>query len=82
MAYFAEIDEAGIVQRVIVVHDNDAPDEATGAAFASGILGGAWVQTFDDGQRGRLATFGDRWDGSQFISPTDDQAAAPDTVAV
>jgi len=41
MAHFAEILD-GIVQRVIVVHDNE---EANGVQFCHDLLGGVWVQT-------------------------------------
>ena len=41
MAHFAEIFK-GVVQRVIVVHDNE---EANGAQFCHDLLGGDWVQT-------------------------------------
>ncbi len=40
MAHFAEILD-NVVQRVIVVHDND---EANGAQFCHDLLGGVWVQ--------------------------------------
>jgi hypothetical protein len=40
MAHFAEILD-GIVQRVIVVHDNE---EANGAQFCHDLLGGVWLQ--------------------------------------
>ena len=40
MAHFAEILN-GVVQRVIVVHDND---EANGAQFCHDLLGGEWLQ--------------------------------------
>jgi hypothetical protein len=40
MAHFAEIFD-GVVQRVIVVHDND---EANGAQFCHDLLGGEWLQ--------------------------------------
>ena len=40
MAHFAEILD-GVVQRVIVVHDNE---EANGAQFCQDLLGGEWVQ--------------------------------------
>lgn len=47
MAYFAEMDDAGTVLRVIVVHDNDAPDEPKGIAFCRGLFGEKtrWAQT-------------------------------------
>jgi hypothetical protein len=41
MAHFAEILN-GVVQRVIVVHNNE---EANGAQFCHDLLGGVWVQT-------------------------------------
>ena len=45
MAHFAKI-ENGIVTNVIVVHNNEAPDEATGQAFIASIgLDGEWKQT-------------------------------------
>jgi hypothetical protein len=40
MAHFAEILD-GVVQRVIVVHNNE---EANGAQFCHDLLGGEWVQ--------------------------------------
>ena len=40
MAHFAEILD-GVVQRVIVVHDNE---EANGSQFCHDLLGGVWVQ--------------------------------------
>lgn len=40
MAHFAEILD-NVVQRVIVVHDNE---EANGAQFCHDLLGGEWVQ--------------------------------------
>lgn len=42
MAHFAEIDVAGIVKRVIVVHDSIEP---TGAEWCASVYGGTWVQT-------------------------------------
>ena len=40
MAHFAEILD-GVVQRVIVVHDNE---EANGSQFCHDLLGGDWLQ--------------------------------------
>ena len=40
MAHFAEIIES-VVQRVIVVHDDD---EANGAQFCHDLLGGEWLR--------------------------------------
>lgn len=51
MAHFAEIDNKGIVQRVIVVDNLNILDEsgneseAVGAAFCNNLLGGIWKQT-------------------------------------
>ncbi len=51
MAHFAEINEDSIVQRVIVVADEDTADgegnevEAIGAQFCADLFGGTWVQT-------------------------------------
>ena len=51
MAHFAEINEDNIVQRVIVIADEDTADEegneveAIGAQFCADLLGGTWVQT-------------------------------------
>ena len=45
MAHFAKI-ENGIVTDVIVVDNNDAPDESTGQEFIASIgLDGEWKQT-------------------------------------
>ena len=47
MAHFAEINENNIVTRVIVVGNDDAPNEAAGIAFCKALLGDDtnWVQT-------------------------------------
>ena len=46
MAHFAKI-ENGVVVQVIVVHDNDAPNEAAGLAFLEKLYGPdiVWMQT-------------------------------------
>jgi len=45
MAHFAKV-ENGTVLQVIVVSNDDAPDEATGKAFIASLgLVGEWVQT-------------------------------------
>lgn len=57
MAYFAEIDDDGVVLRVISVSNADAPDpapassEPLGQAFISDVLGlpGEWRQTSYNG---------------------------------
>jgi hypothetical protein len=51
MAHFAQIDESGIVTRVIVVNNSDILDksgnesEQVGKNFCSNLLGGVWIQT-------------------------------------
>ena len=53
MAHFAEILN-GVVQRVIVVHDNEllvdgVETESKGAEFCTNLFGGEWVQTSYNG---------------------------------
>jgi hypothetical protein len=75
MAHFARI-ESGVVREVIVVADEDAPDEATGQAFIAAIgLAGDWVMTsynnnpVKGASRGKYAGIGDLWDGTTFTTP-------------
>lgn len=82
MAHFARIDD-GIVREVIVVHNDEAPDEETGLAFIASLgMTGEWVQTSYNGNpiegvdRGPYAGIGYLWDGERFIAPT-----VPDTEA-
>jgi len=68
MAHFAEILN-GIVQRVIVVHDNE---EANGTQFCHDLLGGEWVQTsFNHRIRKQFAGVGYSYDSiaDVFIAP-------------
>lgn len=73
MAYFAQIDDAGIVTRVIRVDDNDAPDEIAGRSFIASLgLSGSWVQTsYSGATRKQYAGIGYRYDagGDVFIAP-------------
>jgi hypothetical protein len=78
MAHFAEINAEGIVQRVIVVDNNDCKDtegnesEAAGAAFCNTLLGGTWKQTSYNGNiRKNYAGIGYTFDESRnaFIPP-------------
>ena len=80
MAHFAKVDN-GIVQTVIVVSNDDAPDEATGQAFIASIgLEGDWVQTsynnnpVEGASRGKYAGIGDLWNGTEFTSPVVEDA--------
>ena len=68
MAHFAEILN-GVVQRVIVVHDND---EANGAQFCHDLLGGEWLQTsYNSTIRKQFANAGFTYDHirDQFVQP-------------
>tara|TARA_R110000751_G_C13439334_1_gene442666 strand:- start:67 stop:447 length:381 start_codon:yes stop_codon:yes gene_type:complete len=78
MAHFAEINDEGIVQRVIVVGDSDTATstgeevESIGAEFCNKLLGGTWKQTSYNGNfRFRLAGKGHYFDESRdaFIPP-------------
>jgi len=78
MAHFAEINSEGIVQRVIVVDNNDCKDaegnesEAVGAAFCNNLLGGVWKQTSYNGNiRKNYAGIGYKYDEEldAFIPP-------------
>ena len=68
MAHFAEILN-GVVQRVIVVHDND---EANGAQFCHDLFGGEWLQTSYNGTiRKQFAGIGFTYDHvrDEFVQP-------------
>ena len=68
MAHFANIDDNGIVTGVIVVADEDAPDEAAGIAFCKALLGSDtnWVQTSKTGSiRYRYAGAGMYYDSAR-----------------
>ena len=78
MAHFAEINSDNIVQRVIVVDNNDCKDaegnesEAVGAAFCHNLLGGTWKQTSYNGNiRKNYAGIGYTFDEGRdaFIPP-------------
>jgi len=65
MAHFAQINEEGIVQRVIVVSDSDTADsdgnevESIGVEFCKELLGGEWIQTsYNNNMRARFAGIG------------------------
>ena len=78
MAHFAEIDEDGIVRRVIVVNNGDTTDangnevESIGAEFCNKLLGGTWKQTSYNGNlRFNFAGVGYQFDEVRdaFIAP-------------
>jgi hypothetical protein len=78
MAHFAELGMDNIVQRVIVVHNNELLDgdgveqESLGVAFCQGLFGGTWVQTSYNGNfRKNFAGYGYQYDETRdaFIPP-------------
>jgi len=78
MAHFAEIDENNIVQRVIVVSDDDCgggtfpQSEQIGRTFCMNLLGGYWLQTsYNSNFRFRYAGIGYSYDEVRdvFIIP-------------
>lgn len=83
MAHFAQVDASGVVQWVIVVDNQNAPDpapsnsEPLGQRFISEVLGfsGTWKQTsYNSNFRGRYAGQGYTYDadGDVFIPPQPD----------
>jgi hypothetical protein len=81
MAHFAQLNEENIVQRVIVISDDVAPDpapnnESTGQAFIANVLGlaGEWKQTSYNGNfRGVYAGIGYTYDPDldEFVAPVE-----------
>lgn len=79
MAYFAQVDDSDVVQRVIAVNDAECLDqygqenEAIGALFCHKLMGGIWLQTsFNARIRGKFAGIGDIYDEATntFVSST------------
>jgi len=80
MAYFAQIDDEGIVLQVISISNDDAPDPATensepvGQSFIANVLGltGEWLQTsYNNSFRKQYAGPGFTYDADAdvFIAP-------------
>ncbi len=78
MAHFAEIGLDNVVERVIVVHNNElldsegAEQESLGADFCRTLFGGTWVQTSYNGNiRKNFAGAGFTYDTGRdaFIPP-------------
>ena len=77
MAHFAKI-ENNVVTQVIVVHNNEVPDEATGVALCKSLFGEdtEWVQTsYNANFRGQFAGIGMIYDAQldEFISPVTEE---------
>ena len=73
MAHFASI-KNGFVDQVIVVNNEEVPDEATGIAFCKSLYGEdtEWVQTsYNNNFRGQFAGSGMLYDPEldEFRSP-------------
>ena len=69
MAHFAELNSNNVVQRVIVVHNNELLDEhgveqeQNGIDFCVAHYGGTWIQTsYNNTFRGKLAIIGETYD--------------------
>lgn len=73
MAHFAKLNSENVVNQVVVVHNNDAPDEISGVTFLNNLFGNAnWVQTSYNGNiRKNYAGVGYTYDSSRdaFIAP-------------
>jgi len=78
MAHFAQLDDNNIVQQVIVISNDDAPDpypesEPIGQAFIATLgLRGVWLQTSYHGNfRGTYAGIGYTYDPviDEFVAP-------------
>ena len=81
MAHFAELDENNIVQRVIVVHNNELLDEngmeseQKGIDFCIAHYGGTWIQTsYNSNFRGNYAG------GGYIYDPVKDEFIAPKVI--
>jgi hypothetical protein len=77
MAHFARIED-GIVREVIVINNEVLKDqdgieqESIGVDFCKSLYGDntEWVQTsYNANFRGKYAGSGDKWDGTNFVSP-------------
>ena len=72
MANFAKINANNIVEQVIVVNNEEVPDEATGIAFCKSLYGQdtEWIQTsYNNNFRGTFAGIGYTYDGEKFVAP-------------
>ena len=73
MAHFAKLNSENVVEQVVAVHNNDAPDEAAGIAFLNNLFGEAnWIQTsYNNRIRKNYAGIGYTYDSNRdaFIPP-------------
>jgi len=80
MAHFAELNENDIVQRVIVVHNNEllienVENEDKGIEFCVTHFGGTWVQTsYNANFRGQFAAIGMKYNRLDDLFEVIDEA--------
>jgi hypothetical protein len=83
MAHFARVED-GVVREVIVVNnevlhnENGVEQESIGIDFCKSLYGAntEWVQTSYNGSfRGKYAGSGDKWDGTNFVSPITEEGS-------
>ena len=70
MAHFAKLNSDNVVEQVIVVNNEEVPDEATGIAFCKSLFGEEteWIQTSYNGNfRGQFAGVGMTYDPVEDI---------------
>lgn len=79
MAHFAKLDNNNKVTEVLVVRNEDAPDETTGKQFLVSIgLEGNWVQTsYNENFRGKFAGHGDIYDEENDVFVTPEPTVEP-----
>ena len=73
MAHFAQLNSENVVEQVVAVHNNDAPDEAAGIVFLNNLFGEAnWIQTsYNNRIRKQFPSAGFTYDdvADQFVAP-------------
>ena len=65
MAHFAQLDEASLVIHVVVIANEEVPDEVTGIAFCKSLFGTdtTWIKTsYNNNIRKRYASIGMTYD--------------------
>lgn len=69
MAHFAKVNDENIVEEVIVVSNENAPDELTGQEYIASLgIVGTWVQTsYNNNFRGKFAGIGDSYDEANDV---------------
>lgn len=86
MAHFAQLDENGIVTQVVVVNNEECivdgvESEVKGISFLHTLFPAdtVWKQTsYNASFRGKFAAIGDRFNGTDFVSPVVEPIVATD----